>query len=57
MIVSPCKGCSKAMMPKDVCVKTCKKLRDVQEFQVTNQEDVFTHRVDYVEEKILVISG
>ncbi len=53
MINSPCRNCSKVNMPKEVCIKSCKKIQDIQQFHVKNDEDVFSYRIDYVEEAIL----
>lgn len=47
MISSPCRNCSKKNMPKDICSKDCKKIQDIQEFQVSSKEEVNSYILDY----------
>ncbi len=54
MICSPCKSCSKQKLPKDTCMKTCEKIKEVQEILISREEEVLTHTIDYLEENILV---
>lgn len=43
MISSPCKECRKKNSPKDQCLKTCRKIRDIQAMQLSiNERDVCT---------------
>lgn len=56
MICSPCMKCSKKKMPKDVCMKNCKRIREVQDFQVSVKEDIFSYAIDYTEENSIGIS-
>lgn len=57
MISSPCMRCPKKKMPKDVCMKNCKKLQEVQDLQVSIKQDIFSYAVDYIEENNLGVSG
>jgi hypothetical protein len=43
MISSPCKECRKKNSPKDQCLKTCSKIREIQAMQQSiNERDVCT---------------
>ncbi len=57
MISSPCMKCPKKKMPKDVCMKNCQKIREVQDFQISVREDIFSHSIDYIEESNIGLSG
>lgn len=40
-------------MPKDVCSKNCKKIHDIQDFQVSTNEEVNSYITVYNEGSIL----
>lgn len=50
MISSPCKNCARRNDPKDECVKDCKILRDVQEFQLMSSKNFCYSAIDCTEE-------
>ncbi len=50
MICSPCKRCIKRKMPKNFCIENCEKIRDLQRFQLTNNEDIRSYSIDYYNE-------
>ncbi len=57
MICSPCINCPKKKMPKDVCMKKCKKIQEVQDIHIARKEEFFSYAIDYLEENSLGISG
>ena len=50
MISSPCKTCEKRNYPKDECLKSCKILRDVQEFHLITAKSISYSAIDCTEE-------
>ena len=50
MISSPCKGCKKQSLPKDICMRTCKIIQDLQDAQMSEKELILSHHIDYVDE-------
>ncbi len=56
MICSPCTKCPKKKMPKDVCMKNCQAIHEVQNFQIAKKEEIFSYSVDYIEESGLGVN-
>ena len=50
MISSPCKTCERRHYPKDECLKNCKILHDVQEFELITAKSVGYSAIDCTEE-------
>jgi len=50
MISSPCKNCEKRNYPKDSCLKECKLLQAIQDFQVSKEKGSSSPAIDYTEE-------
>ncbi len=56
MISSPCINCPNKSIPKDQCMHKCKTLQDLQDFQISHKEDIFSYAVDYSEETSISIN-
>ncbi len=58
MISSPCLSCRKKNKPKNDCIEKCKIIKEVQEFQVSLEEEdpwIF-QAIDYAEEGRYIIN-
>jgi len=57
MISSPCKGCKKQNLPKDICMKNCKVIRDIQDVLMSREELVPSRAIDYIDESAYGINS
>ncbi len=58
MISSPCLSCKKKKKPKNDCIENCKILKEVQEYQVSLEEEDpwIIQAIDYGEEGRFIIN-
>lgn len=47
MISSPCSRCPNKHLPKDICAKDCKILREIQDYQLSSRELSLATAIDY----------
>ncbi len=57
MISSPCADCPKKNQSKYKCIKACSKLKEIQDYQVKNREEVFSNAIDYTKENSYVATS
>jgi hypothetical protein len=50
MICSPCSRCPNKDLPKDICAKNCKILREVQDYHFSSRELSLSTAIDYAAE-------
>jgi len=55
MICSPCRECENKHKPKDDCVDSCNRLREIRRIQFSSREFSICHAIDYADDDRFLI--